>query len=145
MLRVTRRQFEHAYRKHKDASGGVNSKRSISHVLLLIYAIECGIKTLLMKKSNAKCWEDIHNDRNRPCGNGGHNLAEGLKNLGVPASLAISETTTIPDRDGRNERVSVAELHQACRYGIAFEQRDYERLQTQLNAVLEWLKSRLGD
>lgn len=142
MLRTARKNFEDAYRRHLAASLVAAGSRTASHVLLLIYAVECGMKALLMKKFNARFWEELHPDRG--CGASGHDLAEGLKNLGLSARLTISRRRTAPDRDGRQEDVTASQLHQACRYAIAIEGPDYLQMQNQLGAILTWLKAQLG-
>jgi hypothetical protein len=142
MLRAARKNFEDAYRQHLKASFVAAERRTVSHVLLLIYAIECGMKALLMRKFNARSWEELHPDRG--CGTSGHDLAEGLKNLGLSARLTISRRRTAPDKDGRREDVNAAELHQALRYAIQLEDSDYPQMQGQLDAIRAWLKTQLG-
>ena len=115
---------------------------TVSHVLLLIYGVECGMKALLMEKFKAKCWDDLHPDRG--CGVSGHDLAEGLRNLGLPARLTISRRRTAQDRDGRQEDVTAAQLHRACRYAIAFDVAEFRQMRAQLDAIRKWLKTRLG-
>ena len=122
MLRTACKNFEDAYRQHLAAIAVPADSQSVSHVLLLIYAIECGIKALLMKKWKARSWDEVHAVRG--CGASGHDLADGLKNLGVSARLTISRRRTSRDRDGRQEDVGAAELHQACRYAIPLQGTD---------------------
>jgi hypothetical protein len=125
------------------ASLGAAESHSFSKVLLLIYAVECGMKALLMRKFKARSWEELHPDRG--CGASGHDLAEGLKNLGLSARLTISRRRTAPDRDGRREDVNAAALHQAFRYAIPLEESDYLQMQSQLDAIRSWLKTQLGE
>jgi len=142
MLRTARKNFEDAYRRHLAASCVAAESHTISHVLLLIYALECGMKALLMRKFKAKSWEELHPARG--CGTSGHDLAEGLKNLGVSARLTISRRRTAPDRDGRREDVTTAQLHEVFRYAIPLEAPDFPQMQNQLDAILAWLKTQLG-
>ena len=142
MLRAARKSFEDAYRRHLAASLVAGENRTVSHVLLLIYGLECGMKAILMRKFKAKFWEEI--DPALGCGTSGHDLAEGLKNLGLSARLTISRRRTAADRDGRQEDVTTAQLHEACRYAIPLEGSDYPQMQNQLDAILEWIKTQLG-
>jgi hypothetical protein len=142
MLRTTRRNFEDAYRYHRKVSDIPQDQRSVSHVLLLIYAVECGIKALLMRNMKAKSWDDLQ--VNGVCGNSGHDLAEGLKGLGLSARLTVSRRRTVRDRDGRQEDVPPPRLHEACRYAIPLEDPDFDQMQGQLEQVLAWLKTQLG-
>jgi hypothetical protein len=142
MLRAARKNFEEAYRRHLAASAVAAERQSVSHVLLLVYAIECGIKALLLRKLKARSWDELHPARG--CGPNGHDLAEGLKNLGVSARLTISRRRTAPDRDGRQEDVTAAQLHEACRYAIPLEDSDFPQMRSQLDAILTWLRTQLG-
>lgn len=108
---------------------------SLSEKLLLAYAVECGLKLLVMR--DQKC-EDYHSlpESNRT----GHDLREALKIARAPAKLTIRESVT---RHGKppQETVLPQYIHQCFRYGIDIVH-DPEVV-TQLRAALAWVKERL--
>jgi len=78
MIPARRRELEKAFRKHLHAFRSVNKQqRNISYKLLLFYAVECGLKVLILKKIFGNTTNDILNHRElgpRLKGAGGHDL-----------------------------------------------------------------------
>lgn len=129
-LRASRREMERAFRQHKTVA---NSGDGLSHKLLLFYAIECGLKAELMKRSGVAEYHALPSDQQF-----GHDLREALRLLRVPATLKIGSTQT---RQKDPQTVDAARLHQAWRYGI--ECVDEESVLKSLQAILRWLEGTL--
>lgn len=133
MLRATRREFERGYRSH-----GARCRPCDSPVarLLLFYAVECGLKTLILQMHKADRYIDLAEDLQV-----GHDIRRGLAAVYAPAHLTVRTTRT---RHGRNpqELVSPRELHEAFRYGIQLE--NEVEVTSDLEAIMDWLRERLG-
>lgn len=129
-LHTSRREMERAFRNHKVLAG---SGKGLSHKLLLVYAIECGLKAELMKRARVEEYHSLPEEQRF-----GHNLREALRLLRVPATLTIRATQT-NQREPQN--VAPDRLHQAWRYGI--ECAGEEDLLKDLEAILRWLERAL--
>jgi hypothetical protein len=91
------------------------SPRSNAHRLLLVYAVECGLKAMWMKQENRTLFDSDAINRT------GHDLNEVIKYLRL--SIKISPNFELCDvRDDRRNIVNrklnhIDSLHQAWRYG----------------------------
>jgi hypothetical protein len=105
-----------------------------SKLLLYFYAVECGLKHLLVKRSNCRKTDELHR-------NPGHDLRGLLKALKVSKSMTGSDTPQHfrLHRD-RNESYRISEVHQAWRYGIGVEERDESRIIEYLDRIKNWIE-----
>ena len=133
MLRATRREMEKSHRIHRTSS---NAGSSASQKLLLVYAVECGLKALLMHEHRVDTYSDLPEAAKI-----NHDLREALKQLRAPASMRVRTVTTRHQRNPQ-ETVHPNELHQTFRYGIPIA--DETDVIADLNSVAEWIKERLG-
>src|ERR1700756_1882022 len=109
MLRSTRREIERAYRTHLAGCGPCASE---SQQLLLFYAVECGLKALIMRINKVETSTDLAQQHQI-----GHDIREGLKYTYAPAALTIRSTRTRHQLNPQ-DTVQPAHLHQAFRYSI---------------------------
>ncbi len=130
-LRASRREMERAFRNHKMVASAGDS---LSHKLLLAYAIECGLKAELMRRARVEEYHSLPDEQRF-----GHDLRQALRLLRLPATLDIGTTQT---RQREPQSVDSAKLHQAWRYGI--ECADEEAILKSLQAVLHWLEGTLS-
>jgi len=125
---VVRSELEKAFRKHYLVGQG---DASPSHILLLFYAVECGLKSLYLRNKRLNSTEDI---TDQYLVKDGHNLMAWSKALKLPATYLSGYET--PDfrlrRDGKHWPISKA--HQAWRYGALIDCEDEKWL-------IEWLKN----
>lgn len=133
MVRASRRELEHAYRSHKALSACASHSVSRSHHLLLVYAIECGLKAAVMRRRRAEDTEQLGSL------NYGHDVREFLKHLRAPAHLRLSNSHT---NQSKPQTLQPKQIHEALRYGIVLRQE--ERVVTELQAVLAWLAGELS-
>ena len=133
MLRTTRRELENAYRAHLSAC---NPCSSSSQRLLLCYAVECGLKVLIMRNNNVQSSSELAEEFQI-----GHDIREGLKRCYAPARLTTRQTNT-RHRQGAQETVHPKHLHQAFRYGIPVDSEG--DITAELQQIRDWLKERLG-
>ena len=131
---VGRTELEKAFRKHYQVGQGGASP---SHILLLFYAVECGLKSLYLSKENLRTTEDI---TDQDLVKDGHNLMAWSKALKLPA-------TYLPGYENNNFRLRkdgkqwpTSKAHQAWRYGALINCEDEKWLIDWLKNVCEQLK-----
>jgi hypothetical protein len=113
--------------------GAAGASDTMPERLLLIYALECGMKALIMKERGAEITSELPLIINI-----GHDLRECLKALYAPPRLTLRNTKT-KQKSKQDVRPSV--LHQAFRYNIEVE--DVTDITAELKEVHEWLKERM--
>jgi hypothetical protein len=123
-----------AFRKHVQEMGSCNDGPS-KH-LLFFYAIECGLKHFLVKRSHCLRTDQLNEDH-------GHNLRGMLKTLKAPRSV-IGD---IPEHfrvQGYNQNCyAMGEAHQAWRYGVRIERQDEIALIQCLGQIKKWIERSL--
>lgn len=129
-LHATRRELRRSFSDNLEASGDCGSP---PEALLLVYALESGMKSAIMTERSAD-----HTSQLPMIEEIGHDLRECLKALRAPAKLTIRATST---RQRLRQVVSPTNLHQAFRYGVELEDRD--GIVDDLQAVRKWLMERL--
>lgn len=130
MIHATRREFERGFRTHIEHCKVCTNA---STRLLLFYAIECGLKALIMLNHRVD-----HTEKLPMIEMLRHDLRECLKQLRAPATLQIRNTNT---RQQVKQFVSPDQLHQAFRYGIEVE--NASEVIGDLNAVRDWIIKRM--
>ena len=129
MLRASLNEMRKVYRDHRARCGQCDSH---SLRLVLSYAVECGVKILLME------YYKVSEYGNLPItAQIGHDVREGLKQLRGPT---ISVTRTRHGR-GPQENVHPRHLHEAFRYGIPLEKAP--EITGELRNTLAWLDQRI--
>jgi hypothetical protein len=109
---------------------------STSERLLLFYAVECGLKALIMQSRRIDNYLDLPEELQIA-----HDIREGLKAVYAPAKLQV-RTVMTNHRQDPQETVLPEHLHQVFRYGIPIEAE--ADVAADLQRVMEWLKERLG-
>jgi hypothetical protein len=133
MLLVTRREFERAHKEHSDCHARVDNAQVHSRLLLLAYAVECGLKALIMRRTRAEDTDDLAEDHQIQ-----HDLREALKILRVPATVVLPDHRT---QQKTPQSVPPKSLHTAFRYGVRLVEQ--EKARTQLAAILAWVQDEL--
>ncbi len=132
MIEITRREMDRAFRDHWKAFQLLTVK-SYSGLACLFYAVECGLKSLIMRRQNK--------DTNVGTDKLGHNLNGMLEclrsDIRLPGSIAL--TPLKPSNRQRNAQQS--ELNQVWRYGVELkDSSDRERLTQKLEKVCHWIR-----
>jgi hypothetical protein len=142
VIQFSDRELRNAWRELSAiATPAAASTRKNPHRLLLFYAVECGLKSVWLKRQARSLFdrEDIEKT--------GHNLRELLKELKVGANLSLPENLQLKPlmRNGteepRNGDISI--LHQAWRYGGNCTVPTDNACEYQLEQVLAWIKGEL--
>ncbi|MEW6220961.1 MAG: hypothetical protein AB1634_15720 [Thermodesulfobacteriota bacterium] len=131
MLTATRRGLERAHREHAWVAQELPPPAASRH-LLLVYAVECGLKAALMRRERAA------DTRQLGVRNHGHDLRAFVKELRLPRQYVLSSTRT---RQDEPQPVEPRQLHEAFRYGIRLD--GEERIQEELDRIMSWLRREL--
>ena len=142
MIHVSQKKLDKSYRQLKQASDKSYADGN-AKLLLFIYAIECGIKALLLKRKNMA--DTFALQKNEGTGSLTHDLQFLLCNLHAPTQYRFSDKFKFLIRSKTTpEKVSVKDLHQALRYGGTFYHRDEKnRLERKLKKIDSWLQEEL--
>ncbi|SLM31717.1 hypothetical protein MTBBW1_410072 [Desulfamplus magnetovallimortis] len=139
MIHVSQKKLDKSYR-HLKQECKKNHTDSNAKLLLFIYAIECGIKALLLKRKNMADTFVLQN--NEGTANLTHDLQALLCNLHAP--YRFSSDFKFLTRSKTPETVPVKDLHQALRYGGTFYNReDKDKLKKKLDQIDSWLQEAL--
>lgn len=125
MIHATRREFERAFRFHLSLAG---TCVTTSQRLLLVYAVECGLKALIMANEGVEITSRLKTDI-------GHDIREGLKRL--RSTLVVRQVRT---QQQVPQLVQPRQLHEAFRYAILI---DDQQVIPELIRVVEWIRQRL--
>ncbi|RLC10593.1 MAG: hypothetical protein DRI57_20150 [Deltaproteobacteria bacterium] len=133
MVHVTRREIEKSFRKHKSFVRHLNQSgryASPQRKMILFYAVECGLKSLYMKR---KCLQrtDQKDSNNKSVSDFSHNLNRLLKKLNLiqhklPDVMAV-DSISIPAKS----------LHEAWRYGKELDAYDERKYEEKLQKIMQ--------
>lgn len=140
-INITRSEFQRSFRNHyllynkTDAGFSPRTRR-----LILFYAVECGLKSLILKNIGKNTYEELSeyyqtNGKHKP----GHNLKEMTKEVGIETTFPLKSITLKKGRLIRSEQ-----YNELWRYGAAIESSaEEEREEQTLIAIAEWLRQRI--
>ncbi len=131
-MHVGRRELERAFRRH--AQVGNKEVVNDSGLLLLIYAIECGLKRLLLETRGLHSTERLEEDDLT------HDLDQLLKIVGGSPRFCFASIKL----DGANEHINSEKLHQALRYGVRLHAQDRERIFKVVTNIVVWLEEAMA-
>ncbi|WHX30196.1 hypothetical protein [Brevibacillus agri] len=111
-----------------------------SHKLLLFYAVECGLKVLLLQKIRGSTTEAfmLHRElKDKLNGKNGHNIKYILSYLGyghfkLPSLSCMNGSSAPP-----------SEYNQIWRYGIEVDFESEKRIIEELWEIVEWINRRI--
>ncbi|MDB9316105.1 MULTISPECIES: hypothetical protein [Cyanophyceae] len=155
----TQREMARAWRDHLSAyEKSQQIPRTNAHRLLLFYAVECGLKVILMKRKESKghrtdlCTEIVE------CQHNINKLLDYLK-AGVSLNLPdifmeeISVTNNYKKNNPKNERkINSGQINQMWRYGAKVisivdqekqAQSNDEDIEKKLVAISQWIKGEI--
>lgn len=140
MIHVSQKNLDKSYRHFKQECKK-NHPTSNAKLLLFIYAIECGIKALLLKRKNIK--DTFKLQAHEGTGSLSHDLRGLLTRLRSPHRLP--ENFKFITRIKTPQTVSLSDLHQALRYGgTFFDSDEKKKLEKKLKIIDSWLQEELA-
>jgi hypothetical protein len=105
--------------------------------MLLFYSVECGMKSVLMRRQGLRDTSQIDERLRRS-----HDLRDLAKELNLPA--AVQRALRPYGRKHGSGIVAVRDLHAAWRYGAALEANEEVLAVRALRDLSEWCRSILG-
>jgi hypothetical protein len=146
----TDREMQRAWKDNLNASKVV--RRTNTHRLLLFYAVECGLKAVLMKRNAASCTSHCIE-----IGKAQHNLNHLLDTLGAGRTLKLPSQFNMNDINDkglkRERKLDPGKINQAWRYGgtitsminennqrVSLTDKD---LEAYLDKISDWIKRAL--
>ena len=128
-------ELRRAFHQH---TGLAEDGTSALHYLLLFYAVECGLKSIYLRRApigvnttNDIPAEDFY----------GHDLGRWAQELKLPISITAVNTSFHLRRD--HSQWSISDAHQAWRYGVAITPADEQRLVSWLEQVHQWIEENI--
>lgn len=129
MLHVGRQQLQRAFHQHLSKAADA---QTASEMLLLIYAVECGLKCLLLYERGCFITNKLEEDDLT------HNLDELLKKLGQSPRIG---TYTLEEPRGTKEVIIRADsIHQVFRYGATIPDAEKNTLRGKLKEMATWAR-----
>ena len=138
----TDREMEKAWRENRLASS--HQPRSNPHRLLLFYAVECGLKAILMRRQKIK-----RTDLCPEIADAQHNINKLLDSLAAGGNLSLPNQIMMKDiKDNRNNyenrRLNPGQINQMWRYGgSSVENLKDEEIEKKLLEITKWIEGEL--
>lgn len=130
MVKAGTSELWRAFHLHRASASAGESE---SHSLLLFYAAECGLKAVWLRRNQKLSSEQFP----EALAKHGHDLSLWLKELRVGATVRPAPVVRV-HRD--NHALSIAEVHEAWRYGVRMRSEDESRLRSWLTRVCAWVQ-----
>jgi hypothetical protein len=149
MVHASRNNLTQAFHRHHSA---VQLTRDTCSYLLLFYAVECGLKSIWLKRKNLTGTDRIQNQT--LLSKDGHNFAVWIKEIRLPKSvvgaLFDSKGNPLPVPTptfrlaGDKAHLNTDKAHQVWRYGIPVNSEDQKALVEWLEKVCTWIKENIN-
>ena len=137
MLITGTSQLRQAFNAHLFAS---KQTQGMASNLLLFYAVECGIKSVWLRRNRLQTINDISDQT--LLSKDGHNLDRWRKELRISASQVAQAPHFHLASDGSN--LDIEKAHQAWRYGIRINSQDEKELVKWLENLCDWIKENIN-
>lgn len=136
MIVFTFREMKNAWRNSSQAFELTAEKNNV-HRLLLFYAVENGLKAVLLKREAKQNSEDMFADVL-------HDLNKLMDRLRVGANLRLLPDIRLTNlKQDKQRNVGCGELNQVWRYGAKAQQPSDTELEAKLSAINEWIRGEL--
>lgn len=139
MLRVSRKEFQKGWSRALQVVRNADGQLTNAHRLLLFYAVENGLKAIVMATEKIRDGEASFVAES-------HDLNALLDRLRVKRSLDLHLESTIMlvTRQGEQQRnIHASALNQVWRYGCAASKPSDSELEQKLNRLVDWIEGRL--
>ena len=140
-INITRSEFQQSFKNHYSMYKKTGTDMPYrSRLLMLFYSVECGLKSLILKKIGKNTYEDLKsyyeiNGRKSP----GHDLKAMTKEVGIETRFPLKK---IQLKDGGF--ILPGKYNELWRYGAHIEDEDEEQSEEKtLVRIAEWLLQRI--
>ncbi len=140
MIKISRREFEKGWKRARAVYSTVppGAQTNNAHRLMLFYAVENGLKALIMRLERTRDGEaDFTNEL--------HNLNRLLDRARASSKLRLSNSVLIKDEVAHVPRnCGVGEINQMWRYGCVAEKPNDAEIESSLEFVAQWIEEQLA-
>lgn len=140
---VSRNQFKKSFRRHVNAYRSKPPASSVSHSLLLFYAVECGLKFVIMKSGNIESSRVLEDRGEQWMIRDGHNLVLLASRAGwhwrVGDSVLVSSA-----RGGGRSNHHIKDVHLMWRYGVNVDSTSEQALISHMEELVLWLEEEMA-
>lgn len=144
-MEVTREEFHHSFFKHLQVYRSAQTGTGPSHWLLLAYAVECGLKVVIMKNENMFSTEEFSSQslKSLVTGQDGHNLERLATHAGFTSNILKKNIRCKPVTT-RQRNACSRDLHIVWRYGVSTEPTDEKPMIQELERIANWVEVELA-
>lgn len=121
-----------AYLNHTRVS---DSGQEESYYLLFFYGLECGLKSIYLKRNNMLRTNQIRDENLRST----HDLFMMVKELRLPAQIARTSAPAFR-LAGDGTALPIKSAHEAWRYGVSIRADDLQNLLEWMQDIRNWIK-----
>lgn len=132
VVHVSCRELKRAYRYHVQAYQTCKTPTN-AHRLVLFYAIECGLKAILLQEAECQSTDQLPRIVDL-----GHDLNKLLSELRAAKTLTLPDNIKIQAKTPR-QPIAISELHQIWRYGVKAADPLDDHLEKGLLKVIDWI------
>lgn len=137
MKDVSKQEFEKSFEKHYKNYKNIQPSNSSTR-LLLFYAVECGLKSLIMSQEHVFLFSKLSEEEQ----NCKHDLKKLLKILGVEEKYKLKAIKT-----NRGESITCGHYNEFWRYGLQCAQKEIDenkemQIEEELKKIAEWIMER---
>jgi len=139
MIPFTSREIQQAWRENKQAYTNCHNGRTNAHRLLLFYAVECGLKAVVMKR-NKKDLTDLCPEFLEAQ----HNINKLLDILSAGTPLKLPDQLFMKSLNNKTERkFTPGDINQMWRYGGRSDKITDQDIEKQLLNIVSWIEKEL--
>lgn len=140
VINVSRKEFEKGWARARSVYTEVaaGAQRNNAHRLVLFYAVENGLKALIMRLERTRDGEaDFSVEQ--------HNLNKLLDRVRATTALRLERQIRIRNELSQSQRsCEVGDINQMWRYGCVADQPDDSQLESNLNKIALWIEEQLA-
>jgi len=141
-LNVTRNELQKSYKNHYTLyKYGENTVSPKARRLLLFYAVECGLKSLILKNLGKNTYEELRMySENNQLRIHGHDIKAMTREVGIDHIYSLKKIRLM--NQGGN--VSTERFNELWRYGVTVEDEEGEKnVEITLEDIAKWIGKRL--
>lgn len=132
MLHFSKRALTRAFSRHSQCGDPRAHSTNDSYLLLRVYALECGLKALLLKQRGLHTTSRLADDDLT------HELDVLLRRVGAAIYIGNVEA-----QEPQGVQVSPGQVHEVLRYGGQIKSSARTRLTPRVDEVLRWIEENL--
>jgi hypothetical protein len=140
MINAKRAELEKMFYVHYSVFRANTEAKNKAHRLLLFYAVECGLKYLILSRegANTTAYFEQHIRLSFLKGKNGHDIKYMLNYLNYPDIV-------LPDLHCSNNQIAKAQdYNQVWRYGIMVDLSKEKEIEEKLTGVAKWIDMNIG-